>query len=173
MKPCKQMAVVAAFLLVVGIVCCLWPRTKVDPLRLKIVRQTVEKGRPVVIFQVTGGGNGRVVIISLHQVIGEIWTDPLFSSPRPTLFNASKGRDEFGVFCPSNTFAWVESTWKLEAAVEVEESMRAKAHDIVRTLSASPSRSGFATARTLWRSFIAAEESGIESDPITNVVSVP
>jgi len=174
-------AILGGLGLAVGFVSFIWPRHARDPLlRLKVVRQIVEKGKPVVFFRVEGGGRRRVIITEVQQIVGERWQAPSWASKGPPLAGPLNGRNEFGVLCPTNPFVWKDTTWKLRASlvVEQEEQLPLKAIRVLRMVWRSyrarglPVRSAFDMSRALWSAFYIGGQQPIESVPITNTVPI-
>lgn len=85
---------------------------------LKVVRRTVEQGKPVVFFRVIGGGQGKTQLIGVERDITDApsdesqepsvtWTKAAKefwapSQPSP-MGNPTIARNEFGVLAPSTT----------------------------------------------------------------------
>lgn len=98
-----------------------WPRASDAPLlQLKLVRQTVEQGKPVAYFKVLVGDRRRIQITGAEKIIGdtvdECWAEQqrLFgpnagfwapSQVCPT-GDPAKGKTEFGVVVPTNAAVW-------------------------------------------------------------------
>jgi len=68
----KIFLVLGLLVLMGGFLFLLWPHKTTKPLlRLKIVRQTKENGRPVVFFRVQATDHRRIVLDRIERVIGE------------------------------------------------------------------------------------------------------
>jgi hypothetical protein len=147
----------------------LWP-SKPAPFSLKIIRQAVEKGKPVVYFRVEGGSSGRIQISSIQRVVNDAET----ATPRPAeplwpswqWYEPRAVQTEFAIPAPA-----IGSSWRLRLWVHTEISTG-------RRLQTMPTRcwkmakdsnvSFFKAARVTWDDFVAGGAWMIESDPITN-----
>jgi len=175
--------VVFAVLLFVGIGFLALPHSSNDPLlRLKIVRQTVDQGKPVVFFRVERPGRKRIRIKQVDKIIGDRMEgfDPRTStkdffapSQESPVDNPMKSRKDLGVLAPTNA-----SVWKLRVLVQKEEPNPLKrVPTMVRVWkfrhrynlhgSVLDYWTGF------WNGFTAGPSQWIESDFITNSVSFP
>jgi hypothetical protein len=168
----KILLVVTSLLLLGATVFLLWPREA--GLRLKIVRQTVENGKPVVFFRVEG--NGRIIITDVNQITGDAWQVPMWASQGPPFDGLTTRRKEFGVIAPRNTLVWKPTVWKLQVSV-VEELDIFNRLKTMRAgwlgLGAHVDKSTLGKARGFWNTFLPGSQQSIESDFITNAFSQP
>jgi hypothetical protein len=110
--------VVFAALLLVAIGFLVWPHsTNAALLRLKIVRQTVEEGKPVVFFRVEVAHSRRIQIRDVERVTPNKTDSPYeelgitYSRPTPTpelAFGAFSNTASLGLMKPSKAF-WAPS----------------------------------------------------------------
>jgi hypothetical protein len=97
-------------------------------IRLKITRQAIEQGKPVVFFQLEGAGNSAIFNVSrigatLHDY-GFVPIGPDYSGPAPNFWAPSEGdnplasqsQTKFGVLTPTNS-----RVWKLRVVLRSED----------------------------------------------------
>lgn len=124
--------------LVVSLAWWWWPRhTKGPVLRLGIVKNTQEQGKPVVFFRIDVADNRRLRLEFVERIVGERIEGPLMwvSGPKPItspgfwapsqksiLHELTRGPVEFAVLAPTNA-----PVWKLRVAVDLETPQRWKA----------------------------------------------
>ncbi len=149
-----------------------WPRQSGDPgIRLKIMRQDVERGKPVVFFQLQEAADRRFQIQNVQRLIGDMVQDPSGPdfwavSQYAEIGSPNKGRRDFGVRAPTNC-----PEWRLRVTVTMEPASplgrlkeMSKAWSNLRV-----ARIPFFTSVFLIRNgFYGTDIQVIESDPITN-----
>jgi hypothetical protein len=150
---------------------------------LKIVRHGVERGRPVVFFQVEGAERRRLAIFNVLKIGGQETEGTLVQRPngvfaqtadlwapnqRSPIGLPEEGRKEFGIVAPS------AAIWKLRVTLDVEDP-----HSFRRFTGMSglwevvgrvPLRNLSDEAALMWHRRYTHPEF-IESQPITNAVT--
>jgi hypothetical protein len=184
-------SILAAVALAISLAWFFWPRHINGPLlRLKIVRQTVEQGRPVVFFRVEVADHRRIQITGAEKVLGNVtersWDEEKDSRGLPKVAkdfwapslgsptgNPKIGRKQFGVQAPTNA-----PIWKLRVTIAMEEPDPFKRISIMPGLwkweltIPSHNKSKVRTAWEVWNAFYDIGSQTTESDPITNTVPV-
>jgi hypothetical protein len=182
----RRLVIIPVLGLAVGLAWLIWPRHTNDPLlRLKIVRQTVENGKPVVLFRVEVGESRRITICGAERVTGDRVEGPLdFSEMRSTglpkpvagfwaasqsspMYDPRKGWREFGVVAPMNA-----PVWKLRVRVVKGPSRSERFKQMVGIWRITRRDGGSLYEATMesWYSFYEISSDVIESDLITNTV---
>jgi len=160
--------------------CCallLHPNEKQQtPLRLVVVRQTLEQGKPVVYFRVEGPRQPKLQIAGVQRVVGDKVDEPVEHPLGLTVVNKDfwapsqnfpigdtrKARQEFGVVTPTNG-----TSWKLRVILYNRTTRWA---DIPETFTEMRTK-GDSLPRAILHTFKAMhieEGLSIESQPITN-----
>jgi hypothetical protein len=150
----------------------------VDPiLRLKVMSQTVDQGKPVVFFRVEGGTNRRIALSRVSRVIVEksnSWTlstahelDEFAGLLPPGPIDVPNlARKGFGVFVPTNA-----GIWQLSVTVEKEDLSPSDRFGKMPAAWKSMRKQGcslYEATKGSWESFFATGLEFVESEPITN-----
>jgi len=167
-RPRALVAVFTALMVVVGVGWLIWFRQAKDVFELKVVRQTLEDGRPVVYFRVEGGEGRRIQIGEIEQLAGDRvlqWADLLavYRDPR------TAGRKDLRLVAPTNV-----PTWKLRVTVYVEPASLVGRYNMLvgqwrmlRSMKYSVAR----TLKEIWTTPLYSESYAVESDSITNTTA--
>jgi len=145
--------------------------------RLKIVRQTVENGKPVVVFRVEGGEGRRIMLGNIERLFddridralkpSDFWAQ----SQQSPIWDPEQARKEFGVPPPKD-----HQGWKLRVTVCMAQ------HRTLRWLTTLPTRwreirklgvPPLNAIRSAWSWTPYANYQTIESDVVTNSVAEP
>jgi hypothetical protein len=95
--------VLAVLVLAAGLGWFLWPRdTSIPHFRIKITRQTVEQGKPVVWFCVQGGGGIQFQLVDVERIAGELNEGP-FEGARLSYDSPFSSGPKFGLLPPKVT----------------------------------------------------------------------
>ena len=154
------MFVLGFLALVGGLVFFLWPHETNQPYSLRIVRQTVERGKPVVLFTIGGGGPPPIV-----RDVAWVGT----KSDQQVFFRyPTEGQSEFRVFVPTNAEIGKLRVTFFRHARQLERYM-------IMPINWRNSRSRGFSVRTSWQRMWAARTTTqeIKSDLITNSVPQP
>ena len=163
--------VLAVLVLAAGLGWYFWPRHNNGPLlRLKVIRQSVEQGKPVVFFEVEAIGGRRRQICNLERE--DYWGETIKTLPiqdvwKPLgLGDPFRGQKQFGVLEPTKAGAW-----KLRVTVATETE---RVHGIktLWRLLRMRGTSLFAATKQSLEAFYPNRSEVIESDFITNSVPV-
>jgi hypothetical protein len=167
-----------------GVVFCLHTPSR-PPVHLKITRQGIEQGKPVVFFRVEEIKHRWLAVGHVCKLVGNRVQDmavkdsdgdwirtPDFWAPSqqsdPPIGCGGADKREVGVTAPTNI-----AVWKLRVEVDIEErySLR-KCREIIRRCASAikHGRSVTATARGYWNNDIYFRPVIVDSDPITNSV---
>lgn len=176
----RRISVVASLVVVVtGFWFFLWVLSPGEPeFRLKVVRQAIEQGKPVIFFKVVGGGPERIQLTDVERVAAGITNGPFdeFSKPAKDFWapsqtwpmgNPNVARKEFGIVAPTNTPVWKLLTM-IYAEAPATERFKAMPR-LWRHLRKAGSSFPKAT-RDTWNAFYGGSRHLIESDLITNSV---
>lgn len=137
---------------------------------MKIIRQDVDQGNPVVFFQLQEATGRRIQIENVQRLIGDIVQDPSgpgfwAASQHAAIGSPNKALREFGVLAPTNC-----PEWRLRVIVNMEPASQLgrlkEMSKAWRNLRAA--RIPFFTSVFMIRNgFYATDVQVIESDPIT------
>ena len=156
----------------------LWPRQTNDPrLHLKVVRQTVEQGKPVAFFRVEGGTNRRIALSRVSRTIVENNSSCTLSTaheldefagllPPGPIHVPSLARKGFGVFVPTNA-----AIWQLSVTVEKEDLSPSDRFSKMPAVWKSMRKQGcslYEATKGSWESVFSTGLEFVESEPITN-----
>ena len=164
---------------------------KTTPFRLKIVRQTVEQGKPVVYFRVEGGEGKRIFLGNFERVYDDtidgaadrisvlralnkeshLLTDGFWAPSQrlPMHEQPSNARKEFGVLTPRH-----HQGWKLRVTVFVAEHSISGRLRMKLACWRSVRKAGFPLLKAVsaaWNAVAYPTYQIIESDLMTNPVS--
>jgi hypothetical protein len=153
-----------------------WPRRSEDqPLRLKVVRQAMVNGTPVVVFQIKDRG-WRALQINAAQLIrgdlGVVSFVPHATAWSPTepwpIQKSSTDRNEFSVLAPTNA-----PVWQLALLIGMESpklSFSQKLHQkaVLWNIFRKQGSSIYNAARMSWSMFAVGDQAVLTSELITN-----
>ena len=151
--------------------------------QLNVVKCGIERGKPVVFFQVEGAEGRRVAIFNVLRIEGDETEGSLVERPYETFTPAAEfwapnqrspiglpeeGRKEFGIVAPT------AAVWKLRITLDVEDpnSLRrfTRMSSLVEVVGKVPLRNLRDLAASMWHTRYTHPEF-IESQLITNAVA--
>src|SRR5579859_4880074 len=198
MNRCRRLLLLVVGLVLGGMGFMLWSKKTQPLLRLQIVKQSIEQGKPVVFFRLDGDANLRILIHGVEKVTGAA-LDGRYDSPvsskdiwGPGLLQAwadVAGQDNF--WAPSQLSHWAFAgqdfgvlaltnvpIWKLRVTATMSVPSRLGAFKAMPTMWSfcrSKGRPFLQIAKTTWNMGLSGytgifETNVIESDLITNSV---
>src|SRR5579859_7273898 len=180
MNRCRRLLLLVVGLVLGGMGFMLWSKKTQPLLRLQIVKQSIEQGKPVVFFRLDGDSNLRILIHGVEKVTGAAldgrYDSPVSSkdiwAPCQLSHWAFAGQD-FGVLALTNV-----PIWKLRVTSTMSVPSRLGAFKAMPTMWSfcrSKGRPFLQIAKTTWNMGLSGytgifETNVIESDLITNSV---
>lgn len=162
-------AVSAALTVMVTMALWLWLQQAEASLELKIVRQTLENGKPIAYFRVVGCRGRRIQIGEIEQLAPDRilqWADLLAVFRDPN----TAGRRNLRLVAPTDVPVWKlrltvhieQSSWveRFKTALDQWRALRGKRYTVARSL------------KEIWRTPVFSESRSVQSDWITNSVAI-